>query len=49
MYVDDTLLINNDLGLSYEIKKFLTKNFKTIDMIETTYLINIKIFKDTSQ
>ena len=41
LYVDDILLATNDLGLLYEIKKFLSNNFEMKDMEEETYVIEI--------
>ena len=49
LYVDDILLATNDLGLLYEIKKYLSKNFEMKDMGEATYMIGIEIFRDRSQ
>ena len=34
LYVDDILLISNDIGLLHETKKFLSKNFEMKDMGE---------------
>ena len=36
LYVDDILLISNDIGLLHETKKFLSKNFEMKDMGEAT-------------
>jgi hypothetical protein len=41
LYVDDILLATNDLGLLYEIKKFLSNNFEMKDKREETYVIGI--------
>jgi len=41
LYVDDILLATNDLGLLYELKKFLFNNFEMKDMGEETYVIEI--------
>ena len=41
--VDDILLVTNDLGLLYETKKFLSKNFEMKDMGEASYVIGIEI------
>lgn len=40
-----TLYILSYLSLLNEIKKFLAKNFKMIDMDKTTYVIVMKIFR----
>lgn len=47
--MDNILFVSSELDLLYEIKKFLIKNFKIVDMIETTYVIGIEIVKDISQ
>ena len=49
LYVDDILLVTNDLGSLYETKKFFFKNFEMKDMGETSYVIGIEIFHDRSQ
>ena len=36
LYVDDILLISNDIGLLHETKKCLSKNFEMKDMGEAT-------------
>ena len=49
LYVNDTLLATNDLGLLHETKKFLSSNFKMKDMGEENYVIGIEIFQNRSQ
>ena len=49
LYVDYILLAIDDLGLLYETKKFLSKNFETKDMSEVSYVIRIEIIRDRSQ
>ena len=49
LYVDDILLIANDLGLLHETKKYLSENFEMKDMGEVTYVIRIEIIRDRSQ
>ena len=49
LYVDDILLATNDLGLLFETKNFLSKNFEMKDMGEASYVIGIEIFRDRSQ
>lgn len=44
--MDDILFIGSDLGLLYEAKIFLIKNFKMNDINEITFVINIKILSD---
>ena len=48
LYVDDILLVANDLGILYEIKKFISKNFEMKDMGEAFYVIGISIFEKRS-
>lgn len=49
LYVDDILLTTSDLDLLYETKKFLTRNFKIIDMNEIIHIIGINVSRDGSQ
>ena len=49
LYVDDILLASNDLGLLHEVKRFLSQQFDMKDMVETSYVIGIKIVKDRSE
>ena len=46
LYVDDILLATNDLGLLFETKSFLSKNFEMKYMGEASYVIGIEIFRD---
>ena len=48
LYVDDILLATNDKGLLYEVKQFLSKNFDMKDMGEASYVIGIKIYRESS-
>lgn len=41
LYSDNILSITNDLGMMYEIKKFLSKNFEMKDIGKTSYVIEI--------
>lgn len=41
LYVDDLLLVTNDLGLLSETKKFLSKKFEMKDIGEASYVIRI--------
>ena len=49
MYIDDILLTTNDLGLLFETNEFLFKNFEMKDMSKATYVIEIEIFRNSSQ
>ncbi|RDX75507.1 hypothetical protein CR513_44602, partial [Mucuna pruriens] len=39
LYVNDILLASSDIGLLYETKRFLTKNFKMKDLGEASFLL----------
>ena len=43
------MLAANDLGILYETKDFLSKNFEMRDMGEASYVIGISIFRKRSQ
>ena len=47
--MDDILLACNDLGLLHEIKEYLAKNFKMVDLGEASYVIGIEIIRDRSR
>lgn len=47
--MDVILLANNDLGLLRDIKNYLAKNFKMIDMGEASYAIGIVVIRDRSR
>ena len=49
LYVDDILLVTNDVGTLYEVKQFLSKNFDMKDMGEASYVIGIKIHRERSR
>jgi len=49
LYVDDILLIGNDITLLYWVKIWLSKNFFMKDMKETTYILGIKFYRDISK
>ena len=46
LYVDDTLLIGNDMGKLYEVKVWLAKQFDMKDLREAAYILGIQIFRD---
>ena len=48
LYVGDILLVANDLGIFYETKDYLSKNFEMKDMGDASYVIGIEIFCDRS-
>ena len=49
LYVDDTLLIENDVEFLDSIKGYLNKNFSMNDFGEATYILGIKIYRDRSR
>ena len=46
LYVDDILLIGNDVSILQSIKFWLSKNFSIKYLGEVTYIWRIKIYKD---
>ena len=49
LYVDDILLIGNDITLLSRVKIWLFKNFFMKDMKEATYILWIKFYRDISK
>ena len=49
LYVDDILLINNDIGLLHETKIFLSNNFKMVYLGDVSFVLGIKIHLDRSR
>ena len=48
LYVDDILLIGNDVGRLSSVKTWLSKNFSMKDLSEATYVLGIRIYRDRS-
>ena len=46
MYVDDILLIGNDVEFLESIKGYLNKSFSTKDLGEAAYILGTKIYRD---
>ena len=46
LYVDDILLIGNDVGMFSSVKLWLSKNFSMKDLGEATYVLGIRIYRD---
>ena len=46
LYVDDILLIGNDVTLLESVKAYLNKNFSMKDLGEAAYILGIKIYRD---
>ncbi|KAL0433829.1 UNVERIFIED_CONTAM: hypothetical protein Slati_2717200 [Sesamum latifolium] len=49
LYVDDILLIGNDIKMLGDIKAWLSTQFSMKDMGEASYIFGIKIYKDRSR
>ena len=46
LYVDDILMIGNDVSVLQSVKIWLSKNFSMKDLGEATYILGIKIYRD---
>ena len=46
LYVDDILLIGNDIEFLDSIKGYLNKSFSKKDLGEAAYILSIKIYRD---
>ena len=46
LYVDDILLIGNDVGKLSDVKAWLAKQFDMEDLGEAAYVLRIQIFRD---
>ena len=49
LYVDDILLMGNDIEFLENIKAYLNKCFSMTDLGETAYILGIKIYRDRSR
>ena len=49
LYVDDILLIGNDIELLESVKSYLNKSFSMKDLGEAAYILGIKIYRDRSR
>ena len=49
LYMDDILLIGNDIEFLDSIKGYLNKNFSMKDHGEAAYILGIKIYRDRSR
>ena len=49
LYVDDILLIGNDVSVLQSVKFWLYKNFSMKHLGEATYILGIKIYRDRSK
>ena len=46
LYVDDILLIGNDVGVMSSIKVWLSSQFDMKDLGETNFILGIKLWRD---
>ena len=49
LYVDDILLMGNELNLLNSIKEYLNSKFSMKDLGEAAYILGIKIYRDRSK
>jgi hypothetical protein len=49
LYVDDMLLIGNDIPMLESIKASLKKSFSMKDLVEAAYILGIRIYRDRSK
>ena len=49
LYVDDILLMGNDVEFLESIKGYLNKSFSMKDLGEAAYILGIKIYRDRSR
>ena len=49
LYVDDILLIGNDIPMLQSVKTSLNNNFSMKDLGEAAYILGIKIYRDRSK
>ena len=46
LYVDDILLIGNDIPILTMVKRWLSKEFSMKDLGEVSYILGIKVYRD---
>ena len=49
LYVDDILLIGNDIPVMQGIKVWLSSQFSMKDLGEASYILGLKIYRDRSK
>ena len=49
LYVDDILLIGNDIEILDSIKGYFNKSFSMKDLSEAAYILGVKIYRDRSK
>ena len=48
-YVDDILIIGNDVGMLSTVKTWLSRHFSIKDLGEASYILGIIIYRDRSK
>ncbi|KAK8708424.1 hypothetical protein V6N13_059466 [Hibiscus sabdariffa] len=49
LYVDDILIIGNDIPTLQSIKSWLSSSFSMKDLVEAAYILGVKIYRDRSR
>ncbi len=49
LYVDDILLIGNNIGMLTTVKVWLSNTFSMKDLREATYILGIRIYRDRAK
>jgi hypothetical protein len=49
LYMDDILLVENDILMMEVVKSLLRKSFSMKDLVEAVHILAIKIYKDRSK
>ena len=49
LYVDDILLMGNDVGMMNEVKICLSRTFSMKDLCDATYVLGIRVYKDRTK
>jgi hypothetical protein len=49
LFVDDILMIRNDIPMMKTIKSSLRKSFSMNDLVEASYILGIEIYRDRSK
>ena len=49
LYVDDILIMGNDVNLLKSVKYYLNRKFSMKDLGEVAYVLGIKIYRDRSR
>ena len=49
LYVDDILLIGNDVGILSSVKVWLSSQFDVKDLGEASHILGIKLLRDCKQ